>query len=191
MAARGDLGVLALSVKREPQHVAFGERLEFWSFMAGRMPSSAPCQSVDILVDLPKNRWAHPCPGGGGSSLLENIQCASMSGFTAGRVIEPDICPADQGCIAKLHGSSFIDIQRFVVDLIPTVHVSSAAQISFASCESTVSGTAWAGISANRKSPEDALAASDSQYSGGTSAPVIEDPRMSTPSWVRRASSHR
>src|ERR1035437_1040427 len=42
VAARGDLGVLAPSVKREPQHVAFGERLEPWSFMAGRMSTALP-----------------------------------------------------------------------------------------------------------------------------------------------------
>src|SRR5450756_278048 len=65
------------------------------------------------------------------------------------------------------------------------VHSPSPSQISFASCDSTVSGTASAGISANRKSPVDALVPSDSQYSGGTSAPVTEDPRMFTPSLVR------
>jgi hypothetical protein len=37
VARRGDVGVLALSVKREPQHVAFGKQWESWSFMARRM----------------------------------------------------------------------------------------------------------------------------------------------------------
>ena len=42
------------------------------------------------------------------------------------------------------------------------VHVFSI-QLSFASCDSTVSGIASAGISAKRKSPHGALADSDSQ----------------------------
>src|ERR1019366_657592 len=102
-----------------------------------------------------------------------------------------NVCRTDQGCIAKLHGFSF-HFHGFSFHCYPTVlggpgcHglfscCGAASQTSFASCDSTVSGTAWAGISANRKSPEGALASSDSQYSGGTSAPVIEDPRMSTP----------
>jgi len=35
LPARGDVGALALSVKREPQHVASGWQRESWSFMPG------------------------------------------------------------------------------------------------------------------------------------------------------------
>src|SRR5664280_2189565 len=40
VAARADVGVLALSLKREPQHVGSEQQWESWSFMAGRMSNS-------------------------------------------------------------------------------------------------------------------------------------------------------
>ena len=42
-AARTDLAVVARSVKREPGHAPSGQRLESWSFMAGRMSRAGSC----------------------------------------------------------------------------------------------------------------------------------------------------
>jgi hypothetical protein len=131
-AARADVGALALSVKREPQHVASG-------------------RAVGILV-------------------IHGREDAKRSSF--------DWHPTVMG------GPHWRSMFRLLLE-------SCVPQTSFASCDSTVSGTALAGISPNKKSPAEALATSDNQYSCGTRDPVAAEPRMSTPSRVRRASAQR